>query len=53
LAFQSEPNQKKALMEIIAEFEKEYDCKIMTTELSWNDGKQNYSLLLMLIMLLM
>lgn len=37
--FQSEPNQKKALMEIIAEFEKEYDCKIKTTELSWNDGK--------------
>ncbi len=37
--FQSEPNQKKALMEIIAEFEKENDCKIKTTELSWNDGK--------------
>ncbi|NLO18792.1 MAG: extracellular solute-binding protein [Ignavibacteria bacterium] len=37
--FQSEPNQKKVLMELIAEFEKEFNCTVKTTELSWNDGK--------------
>lgn len=37
--FWSEPNQKKALQELIAKFEKEHLCKVELTELSWNDGK--------------
>ena len=37
--FWSEPNQQEALNQIIEQFEKEYDCKVETTELSWNDGK--------------
>jgi multiple sugar transport system substrate-binding protein len=37
--FWSEPNQKKALLDLIAKFEKENNCKVELTELSWNDGK--------------
>ena len=37
--FWSEPNQKQALSEIIEIFEKENNCKVELTELSWNDGK--------------
>lgn len=37
--FWSEPNQQEALNQIIQQFEKEYNCKVETTELSWNDGK--------------
>lgn len=37
--FWSEPNQKNALRELINKFEKENDCKVELTELSWNDGK--------------
>ena len=37
--FWSEPNQKQALLELISTFEKENDCKVELTELSWNDGK--------------
>jgi len=37
--FWSEPNQKKALIELIEKFELEYNCKVELTELSWNDGK--------------
>jgi len=37
--FQSEPNQKKVLDEILNKFEKRYKCKVRTTELSWKDGK--------------
>ncbi len=37
--FWSEPNQKQALLGLIAKFEKEYNCQVELTELSWNDGK--------------
>ena len=37
--FWSEPNQKQALADLIAKFEKENSCKVELTELSWNDGK--------------
>lgn len=37
--FWSEPSQKQAVMELIAQFEKENNCKVNTTELSWNDGQ--------------
>ncbi len=37
--FWSEPNQQKIIKELISEFEKENNCKIETTELSWGDGK--------------
>ena len=37
--FWSEPNQQVALNKIIDKFEKEYNCTVETTELSWNDGK--------------
>ena len=37
--FWSEPNQKQALFELIEKFEKENQCKVELTELSWNDGK--------------
>ena len=37
--FGSEPAQKQALKELIAEFEKQEHCTVETTELSWNDGK--------------
>lgn len=37
--FWSEPNQKKVIQELVAEFEKANDCKVEMTELSWNDGK--------------
>lgn len=36
--FWSEPSQKQAVMELIEKFEKENNCKVNTTELSWNDG---------------
>jgi len=37
--FWSEPNQKQALLELIEKFEKENNCKVELTELSWNNGK--------------
>lgn len=37
--FWSEPTQKEALKKVIAEFEKQYDCTVELTDLSWNDGK--------------
>lgn len=37
--FWSEPTQKQALRALIDKFEKENNCKVETTELSWNDGK--------------
>jgi ABC-type glycerol-3-phosphate transport system substrate-binding protein len=37
--FWSEPNQKNVLDSIIKVFEKENNCKVEVTELSWNDGK--------------
>jgi len=37
--FNSEPEQRNALDEIIKEFEQEFKCKVNLTELSWNDGK--------------
>jgi len=37
--FWSEPNQQLALNNIIDQFEKEYNCTVERTELSWNDGK--------------
>jgi multiple sugar transport system substrate-binding protein len=37
--FWSEPSQKKAVMELIGEFEKQNNCKVELTELSWSDGK--------------
>ncbi len=37
--FWSEPTQKEALKKVVAEFEKEYNCKVELTDLSWNDGK--------------
>ncbi len=37
--FWSEPNQKRAVADLIAVFEKENNCKVELTELSWNDGK--------------
>ena len=37
--FWSEPNQKQALLELIEIFEKENNCKVELTELSWNNGK--------------
>ena len=37
--FWSEPAQKEVLLKLISEFEKENDCKVTLTELSWNDGK--------------
>lgn len=37
--FWSEPNQSKVIKELISEFERENNCKVLITELSWNDGK--------------
>ncbi len=37
--FWSEPHQKKVVIELIEKFEKENNCKVEMTELSWNDGK--------------
>ncbi len=37
--FWSEPSQKQAVMELIEQFEKENNCIVNTTELSWNDGQ--------------
>lgn len=37
--FWSEPTQKQVLRELINRFESENNCKVITTELSWNDGK--------------
>lgn len=37
--FWSEPSQRKVLDSIIREFEKENNCIVKTTELSWSDGK--------------
>ncbi len=37
--FWSEPTQKQILRDLINRFETENNCKVLTTELSWNDGK--------------
>lgn len=37
--FWSEPAQKKVINELISDFEKENNCKVNISELSWNDGK--------------
>lgn len=37
--FWSEPGQKKALEELVREFEQTRNVKVELTELSWNDGK--------------
>ncbi|MBU3678604.1 MAG: extracellular solute-binding protein [Candidatus Kapabacteria bacterium] len=37
--FWSEPGHKAALRELISSFEKENNCTVELTELSWNDGK--------------
>lgn len=37
--FWSEPNQSRVIKEIVREFERENNCKVQITELSWNDGK--------------
>lgn len=37
--FWSEPSQKAAIKTLLEKFEKENNCKVQTTELSWNDGK--------------
>lgn len=37
--FWSEPYQQNVIKEIVSNFEKEYNCKVILTELSWNDGK--------------
>ncbi len=37
--FWSEPGQKKALEELVREFEQSRNVKVELTELSWNDGK--------------
>lgn len=37
--FWSEPNQRNIIKQLIGEFEKENDCKVEMTELSWGDGK--------------
>jgi multiple sugar transport system substrate-binding protein len=37
--FWSEPNQRQVLLNLIERFEKENDCIVELTELSWNDGK--------------
>lgn len=37
--FWSEPTQKQAIRQLLDKFEKENNCKVQTTELSWNDGK--------------
>lgn len=37
--FWSEPNQREVLDSLISVFEKENNCNVELTELSWNDGK--------------
>lgn len=37
--FWSEPKQAKVIREIVSEFEKQNNCKVEISELSWNDGK--------------
>ena len=37
--FWSEPSQKQALQQLIEVFEKQNNCTVECTELSWNDGK--------------
>lgn len=37
--FWSEPGHKAALKELVESFEKENNCTVELTELSWNDGK--------------
>lgn len=37
--FWSEPSQSAVIKELIKEFEKENDCQVEITELTWNDGK--------------
>lgn len=37
--FWSEPTQKQALKDLVAEFEKQEHCTVELTDLSWNDGK--------------
>ncbi len=37
--FWSEPSHKSALQNVIAGFEREHNCRVELTDLSWNDGK--------------
>ncbi len=37
--FWSEPSYRRALQELVAEFEQRYGCRVELTELSWNEGK--------------
>jgi multiple sugar transport system substrate-binding protein len=37
--FWSEPSYRRALQELIAEFERRSGCRVELTELSWNEGK--------------
>lgn len=37
--FWSEPSQREVLAGLVSKFEKENNCKVELTELSWNDGK--------------
>jgi hypothetical protein len=37
--FWSEPSYRRALQELIAEFEQRSGCRVELTELSWNEGK--------------
>lgn len=37
--FWSEPSQAKVIREIVSEFEKQNNCRVEVSELSWNDGK--------------
>lgn len=37
--FWSEPGHQKAIDSLISDFEREYDCTVETSLLSWNDGK--------------
>ncbi len=37
--FWSEPSHRAALLELIAEFERRFHCRVELTELTWNEGK--------------
>lgn len=37
--FWSEPAHRRALQELISEFEERYNCRVELTELTWNEGK--------------
>ena len=37
--FWSEPSHRAALHELVAEFERRFNCRVELTELTWNEGK--------------